>query len=180
MSVAARDIGRNALKVYSAVLHGLCVVFAWTLAAITLLTGVDVALRYVGMGSLPWLTELFEYALYAGTFLAAPWALRQGAHIRIDILLISLNGRVAVAVEMVADALGLVLSFILAFYGVRAVVEAHENNMVQYKTWSTPESLLLSAVAICGLLLAIEFFLRVLRVSEVLVSKDAGTSREGL
>lgn len=180
MSVAARDIGRSAFKAYSAVLHGLCVVFAWTLAAITLLTGVDVLLRYVGLGSLPWLTELFEYALYGGTFLAAPWALRQGAHIRIDMLLVSLNRRVAVAVEMIADALGLLLSFILAFYGVRAVVEAHENNMVQYKTWSTPEALLLSAVATCGLFLAVEFFLRLLRVQEVLIAKDAGTSREGL
>ena len=165
MPVAARAaLGRKAFNCYTFIIQGLCVAFAWTLAAIIILIGVDVAGRYFGLGNLPWLIEFFEYVLYAGTFLAAPWALRLGAHIRIDIIMGGLNARAA----------------ILTFYGVCAVVEAHQNNMVQYKTWSTPESLLLSAVAISGLLLAIEFLLRLMRVKEVLVSKEAGTSREGL
>lgn len=181
MPVAARaSLGRKAFNCYTLIIQGLCVAFAWTLAAIIILIGVDVAGRYLGLGNLPWLTEFFEYVLYAGTFLAAPWALRLGAHIRIDLILGGLNARAALAMELIADAFGLLLSIVLTFYGVRAVVEAHENNMIQYKTWSTPESLLLSAVAISGFLLAVEFLLRLLRVKEVLVSKAAGTSREGL
>lgn len=180
MSVAAGALGRGLLRLYSLAIQGLCVVFAWTLAAIIVLIGVDVLLRFLALGSIPWLIEFFEYTLYAGTFLAAPYALRLGAHVRIDVVLSVVSGRVAVAMEVIADFFGLLLSFILTFYGVRAVVQVHENNMVQYKTWAVPESILLLAVAIGGLFLAIEFMLRLMRVKEALVSKDAGTSREGL
>lgn len=180
MSIAASALGRAFLKLYSMTIYGLCLVFAWTLAAIIVLTGVDVLGRYLGLGNLPWLIEFFEYALYAGTFMAAPYALRQGAHVRIDVLVGALKGSAAVVVETIADSFGLLLSIILTFYGMRAVIEAHQNNMVQYKTWSTPESVLLSTVAIGGFLLAIEFLLRLLRVKDALISKDVGTSREGL
>jgi TRAP-type C4-dicarboxylate transport system permease small subunit len=181
LTIAARAaVARGLLTAYSVAIRALCALFAATLAVIIALTGVDVALRYWGFGSLPWLAELFEYTLYAGTFVAAPWALRQGAHIRIDVLVLALGERMAAALEIVADVFGLLLSVMLAIYGVRAVVEAHLNNMVQYKTWYVPESILLSAVAIGGFFLVIEFVLRLLRVKGVLAKQVPGTSRDTL
>ena len=44
-------------------------------------------LRNAGLGGIPWSSEVSEDILYLMTLLAAPWLLRQGQHIRVDILL---------------------------------------------------------------------------------------------
>ena len=49
----------------------------------------DVLLRNVrivpGLLGVAWANEVSEYALYLITMLTAPWLLRQGQHIRVDI-----------------------------------------------------------------------------------------------
>src|SRR5262249_61534259 len=57
------------------------------LLVMTLMIGADVFLRNVGLGGIPPSNELSEDILYLITLLAAPALLRQGQHIRIDIVL---------------------------------------------------------------------------------------------
>ena len=63
---------------------------AWAAAlligAMALLIAGDVGLRTAGWGSLPWSVEVAEYILFGATFLAAPWVLREGGHVRVDVL----------------------------------------------------------------------------------------------
>ena len=73
----------------------------------TLMIGADVGLRNAGLGGIAWSNEASEYMLYLITLLAAPWLLRQGQHIRIDIVLRALPPRVGWALEWVGDLLGL-------------------------------------------------------------------------
>ena len=68
-----------ALAFFEKLLSFFCTLFGLVLGLIIVLICLDVALRDLGLGSLPWLIELSEYLMYAGTFLAAPWVLRQGA-----------------------------------------------------------------------------------------------------
>src|SRR5207247_2439528 len=57
----------------------------------TLMICVDVLLRNVriipGVAGLEWSNEISEGALYLITMLTAPWLLRRGQHIRVDIIL---------------------------------------------------------------------------------------------
>ena len=61
------------------------------LGVMTLMICADVLLRNValipGVDALPWSNELSETTLYLVTMLAAPWLLREGRHIRVDIVL---------------------------------------------------------------------------------------------
>jgi TRAP-type C4-dicarboxylate transport system permease small subunit len=61
------------------------------LGAMALMICADVLLRNValipGVDGLPWSNELSETTLYLVTMLAAPWLLREGKHIRVDIVL---------------------------------------------------------------------------------------------
>lgn len=155
------------LKAFERMLEGLSTLFAAILGVIVALICLDVLLRNLGWGSLPWLIELTEYLLYGGTFLAAPWLLRQGGHVRIDIVLANLPKRMALRLEQVVDVCGLGITLVLLYYGLSAVVDAYRTDMVQYKTWYVPEWLLLLPIPIgCGLL-AGEFLLRALRVEGV-------------
>lgn len=144
-----------------------CTLFGLLLGAIIGLICLDVALRNLGLGSLPWLLELTEYLMYAGTFLTAPWVLRQGSHVRVDMLLVAVPRRVAIRIEQAVDLCGLMISLVLLYYGSAVVADAWRNDMVQYKTWYVPEWLLYLAIPTGAVLLAAEFTLRILRVKGV-------------
>ena len=65
----------------------LMVVACLLLLLMTVIIGADVFLRNAGAGGLAVSNELSEDILYVITLLAAPWLLRQGQHIRVDIVL---------------------------------------------------------------------------------------------
>lgn len=140
--------------------------------AIAALMCIDIAVRSLGLGSLAWLTELTEYLLYAATFLAAAWALRHGAHVRVDVLVASLPAPRARALEGATNAVGLAVSAVLLGFGAAAVLEAWRAGAVQYKAWATPEWLLLLPLPLAGLMLAVEFALRLRRVPEAVQDID--------
>jgi len=155
------------LKLFDRVLEFFCTVFALVLGALIFLMCLDIAIRNFKIGSLPWLIELTEYAMYAGTFLAAPWVLRLGSHVRVDVLLVSLPKRWAVRLEQLVDLVGLAISLVLVYYGALAVFDAWSTDLVARKTWNFEEWLLLLPIPVAGLLLAVEFVLRIARVQGV-------------
>ena len=83
-----------------------------SLGLIALTVTLDVGLRNLGWGNLPWLIEVAEYTLFVSTFLAAPWVLSLGAHVRVDVLVSALPRDAAVAVDF------LVFNFIVGERGL--------------------------------------------------------------
>ena len=65
----------------------LAVVAALTLLAMVVLVTADIVLRNLTRTGFPWANEVTEYALYVITLLTAPWLLRRGQHVRIDLVL---------------------------------------------------------------------------------------------
>jgi TRAP-type C4-dicarboxylate transport system permease small subunit len=118
--------------------------------------------------------------LYAGSFLAAPWVLRQGAHVRVDAVLTALPKRYAVRMEQLVDFVGLGVALVLVVYGALAVIDAWAGNLVARKTWNFDEWLLLLPIPISGVLLAAEFVLRVARVRGVVADDYDPAKRASL
>src|SRR2546428_13196004 len=89
----------------------------------TLMICADVLLRNVrlvpGMVGLAWSNEISEAMLYLVTMLTAPWLLRRGQHIRVDIVLRAVPPRVGWAFEWAVDALGLACCAAIPYYGPR-------------------------------------------------------------
>ncbi|WP_395713272.1 TRAP transporter small permease [Reyranella sp.] len=168
------------LVFFERLLDFFCSLFGIVLGAIVALICLDVALRDLTLGSLPWLIELSEYLMYAGTFLAAPFVLRQGNHVRVDMLLVALPKRLAIRLEQFVDLMGLAISLVLLYYGGAVVIDAWRSNMVAYKTWYVPEWLLYLAIPTSALLLAIEFVLRFLRVKGVVKDEYSVADRASL
>lgn len=168
------------LAFFERLLDFFCSLFGVILGLIVALICLDVALRNLALGSLPWLMELSEYLMYAGTFLAAPFVLRQGNHVRVDMLLVALPKRLAIRLEQFVDLVGLAISLVLLYYGSAVVTDAWRSNMVAYKTWYVPEWLLYLAIPTGALLLAVEFVLRFLRVKGVVKETYSITDRASL
>jgi TRAP-type C4-dicarboxylate transport system permease small subunit len=128
----------------------------------------DVLLRNVrlvpGMLGVPWANEVTEYALYLITMLTAPWLLRQGQHIRIDILLRAIPRRLAWYCEWAVDVIALFCCGVIAYYGVKAVLSSHAIGGTIVKVLSVPEWWLLAPLPAAFTLLAIEVLFRMQRL----------------
>ncbi len=84
---------------YGRLLAALALLGCAVLFGMMLVIVADVLLRNVrilpGVHGVSWASEVTEYALYLLTLLTAPWLLRRGRHIRIDIVLRVIPPRLA-------------------------------------------------------------------------------------
>ncbi len=146
----------------------LALVASIALLAMVVIICADVLTRNVAVPGLPrgvaWSNEVSELLLYAITLLAAPWLLREGRHIRVDIVLRALPKRVAYACEWIADAIGLASCCWLVVYGGSAAWKSLQSRSLSIKTLVMPEWWFLAPLPICFALLAVEFVFRMRRL----------------
>ncbi len=133
--------------------------------AMMLIIVADVSLRNVGSKGLAWSNEVSEDILYLVTLLAGPWLLRQGQHIRVDILLRAIPRGVAWILEWVSDILGLACCLYFVWYGSRVTLESYMAGSVSIKTLVLPEWWLLVPMPVAFALFAIEFLFRMHRLA---------------
>ncbi|MBV8837051.1 MAG: TRAP transporter small permease subunit [Alphaproteobacteria bacterium] len=145
---------------YGRLLEWLMVTACMLLLAITLLIGLDVLLRNLGLGGIPQSNELSEDALYLVTILAAPGLLRRGQHIRVDILLRVIPPRVAWSLEWFGDVVGLICCAFFAWYGLRVTLASYLAGSVSIKTLIMPEWWIFAPMPVCFLMIGIEFIFR--------------------
>jgi TRAP-type C4-dicarboxylate transport system permease small subunit len=149
--------------VYDRALKGLGVLGGLVFGLMAIMISLDVLLRNMGIVSFPWLLELSEYALYMTTFLVAPWVLRLGSHVRVDILFSFLGPGSTRIVNMVADVLGLAASAALGWYASRITWDAYVLGEVVFKELVVPEWWLLIVIPVSCIFLLIEFLCRLVR-----------------
>jgi TRAP-type C4-dicarboxylate transport system permease small subunit len=153
-------------RAYGRLLGVLMAAACMLLLAMTLLIGADVVGRNAGLGGIPWSGEVSEDILYLLTLLTAPWLLRQGQHIRVDILLRALPARVGWLLEWIGDLLGLACSLYFVWYGWKVLVASYTSGAISIKTLVTPEWWLLVPLPFAFLLFAIEFLFRMYRLAQ--------------
>jgi TRAP-type C4-dicarboxylate transport system permease small subunit len=153
---------------YGRLLAGLAFAGCLLLFAMMMVIVTDVALRNMAVPGMPrglaWSNEVSELMLYLITVCVAPWLLRQGQHIRVDILLQALPGRLAWMLEWVGDLIGLACCLFMAWYGAKAALASHASGAVNIKTLVTPEWWSLAPLPIVFVLLAIEMLFRMARL----------------
>jgi len=150
---------------YGHLLDGMVTAAGLLLLFMTVMIGADVFLRNIGAGGIPPSNELSEDSLYLITLLAAPGLLRQGQHIRIDILLRALPKRIGWLLEWVGDIVGLICCLFFVWYGVGVAAASFIDGSVSIKTLVLPEWWLLAPMPAAFALLAVEFGFRMHRLA---------------
>jgi len=125
--------------------------------ALTLLIGVDVLIRKLGYFSMPWTLDVAEYTLYVVTFLGAPWVLRDGGHIAIDLWVQRLSGRNQRRAAMVSNLLCAGVCSVLFYYACKVCWVSFDEGIQVYETFVFPEWYLLSVAPPIFLLLVCLF-----------------------
>lgn len=123
---------------------------------ITVLVCADVVARNLGLGSLPWIVELTEYALPIITLSAAPWLMWRNQHVRLDVFEMLLSARGRRRMERLSSAVGLVVSVAVAWYGWQALLDSRQAGSQVLKVLVFPEWWLYVPVPIFFGLLALE------------------------
>lgn len=150
---------------YGFVLDAMLVLAGMLLLVMTMMIGADVVLRNIGAGGVAVSNELSEDFLYFITLLTAPWLLRRGQHIRIDIVLRALPRQAAWALEWIGDVIGLVCCLYFVWYGLRVAAESYAAGSLSIKTLVTPEWWILAPMPFAFALLTIEFIFRMHRLA---------------
>jgi TRAP-type C4-dicarboxylate transport system permease small subunit len=165
---------------YGRFLTGLALAGCAVLFAMMLLICADVLLRNVrfvqGVYGISWSNEVTEYCLYLITLLTAPWLLRQGQHIRIDILLRVLPLRLAWYCEWAGDLVALACCIVIAFVGWHATASSLAIGSMVVKTLAVPEWWLLAPLQVTFVLLAIEVLFRMERLRTARGPRDDAVS----
>jgi TRAP-type transport system small permease protein len=145
---------------FGRLLHALAMAAALILLAMVVVVTADIVLRNSTGGGFAWANEVSEYALYLMTLLAAPWLLRRGQHVRLDIILTLVPARVAWLMEAAGDALGFCVSVVLVRYGLAMTADSARLGAITIKNLVFPEWWLLAPLPATFALLAVEFVFR--------------------
>lgn len=153
---------------YGRFLSGLALIGCALLLAMMLIIVADVALRNLVLPGFPqglaWSNEISELMLYLITMSVAPWLLRQGQHIRVDVLLQALAPRLAWTFEWIGDLIGFACCVVIAWYGAQAAWSSFVSGAVNIKTLVTPEWWALAPLPLVFVLLSIEMIFRMIRL----------------
>ena len=141
-------------------LNALAAIAALTLLAMVVLVSADIVLRNLTRAGFPFANEVSEYALYVITLLTAPWLLRRGQHVRIDLVLTYLPARAAWLMEAAADVLGFLVCLVMMRYGIKMTIDSALLGSITIKNLVFPEWWLLWPLPACFALIAAEFVFR--------------------
>ena len=147
-------------NLFGKLLNALAVAAALTLLAMVVMVTADILLRNLTRTGFAWSNEVSEYALYLITLLTAPWLLRRGQHVRVDLVLTLVPVRVAWLMEAAGDVLGFAVCLVMMRYGFKMSIESAVLDSITIKNLVFPEWWLLWPLPVCFALLAAEFAFR--------------------
>lgn len=166
---------QNVSKLFEQLFVAFAVLSALILLFMVMLVTLDVVLRNFELRGFIWANEVSEYSLYLMTVLIAPYLLRRGQHIRLDIFLVAIPKRLAWWCEVAGDIFGIAVCSVFFFYSVGMTVDSWRSQSLTVKNLVFPEWWLLAPLPIVFMLLTIEFCFRLQRMfdSDGEVRKEA-------
>ena len=121
------------------IVSGLAVLAGLLMVALTALICVDVTARYFRLFAMPWTLDAAKYCLYGITFFGAPWVLRDGGHITIDLFVTGLAEKTRIAVAKFTNLLGAFICLVLTYYACRIVYGSWAQKVMINETFVFPE-----------------------------------------
>lgn len=136
---------------FMAFLGGLLVVGA------VLIVSVEICMRYFFRRPQVWTVEVCEYILFALAFLAAPWLLKKGGHVSVDIVVEKLNARVRRTLNLFSCGVGICISALITWFSMVTAWSCYESGVVVTKTLTIPKHYFILFITLGYFLLILEF-----------------------
>jgi len=151
-----RGRGRMAAA-YRALLVAMAGAGAAILAATALLVVLDVVVRNAGFQPFAHTIALSEYGLLYATLFAAPWLVRTGGHVRIEIVAAALGPRARRALAALALLLALIAALIVVGFGLSLTWTQLRQGSFDMRSFDMPKWLLVAPLPLSFALVAVEY-----------------------
>ncbi len=149
-------------------MQGLTRVYDWTINLMRVLSGILIFIVFIliclevitrSTGLQPWIysTIIVEYAFLWFAMLAAPHLVRTKGHVFIDALMILLPPRYKLISAKVSYVICIVSSCVFAWYSGVLLVDALENNLIDFRAEEVPMWLLYLPIPVGFVFVATEF-----------------------
>ncbi len=131
------------------------------MAAISVIIFIQVVSRYVFNNSLTWSEEVGRYVLIWITFLGASIGVKKYSHIGIDFLYEKLTLKNKTILDLIIVLLGLLLSFIMLYYGWQL---AYMARFQKSSALLIPMTIPYAALPVSGLLIFIHYLNELIKI----------------
>jgi C4-dicarboxylate transporter, DctQ subunit len=143
-------------------------IFDWILDSLAYVAGVmlglvvivkfcDIILRYFFNKPLTWDVEFAEYMLFCIAFFGAAWLLREGGHVRIDVLDNLLSESKKTYLHLAHSVVGAFVSIILCLISFIAAAYSYKDGLKVVKIFAIQKYYFLLIISVGFLLLLTEF-----------------------
>jgi TRAP-type C4-dicarboxylate transport system permease small subunit len=157
-------------RFFDGLIDSLAYVASTLFVVIILLICIDVGMRYFFNEPQVWAAEVCEYLMFAIAFMGAPWLLKQGGHVNVDIVVDRVPSKTRRLLAVAAGFVGAAVCGILAWFGAAAALDAYRSGVIEVRTLDVPKYYFMVVMALGYLLLFIEFgrqsFRRILSLVE--------------
>jgi len=139
------------------------------LVGAVLIVSVEICMRYFFRRPQVWTVEVCEYILFALAFLAAPWLLKKGGHVSVDIVVEKLNAQIRRALNLLSCGIGICISALITWFSIVTAWDCYQSGVVVTKTLTIPKHYFLLLITLGYFLLILEFgrqFYRHLKASK--------------
>ncbi|WP_158599082.1 TRAP transporter small permease [Planococcus salinus] len=106
-----------------------------------------------------WTNDLAGYLLVYAVFFASPWILKNNGHVKVDLILGNLQGRVLKYVNLLITFGSSIVTFIFFWFSLKVTLSSYNRGVVLLDNIPWPEYLLLLPLALGSLLLTIRFLI---------------------
>ena len=164
---------RNLIRIYDGLLGLMALIAAATLVWLMVSVVTSVVMRNLGMQPFAWLFTSSEYGLFYMTMLGAPWLVRERGHVHIELVTAALPPALRRIVSRGVAAACVIVSLILAWYGLQLFLTNVERNDFDVRAYFYPRWMLTITFPIAFTFMATEFA-RFVFGEELMHSGEAG------
>jgi TRAP-type C4-dicarboxylate transport system permease small subunit len=127
------------------------------LVATVLIESLEIFMRYFVKRPQVWSMEACEYILFGIAFLGAPWLLKRGGHVSVDILVERLSLKSKSFLGLLSTGIGMFVSALICWFGLVTSWDCYITGVVVTKTFSIPKHYFLPFISLGYFFLLIEF-----------------------
>jgi TRAP-type C4-dicarboxylate transport system permease small subunit len=127
------------------------------LVAAVFIVCIDTCMRYFFHKPQVWTVEICEYILFGIAFLGAPWLLKLGGHISVDVVTERLGSRSQGRLRLLSMGSGVLVSAIICWFSLATAWDCFKSGVLVTKTLTLPKHYFLILIFIGYFLLLVEF-----------------------
>ena len=117
----------------------------------------EIGMRYFVHKPLVWMVEVCEYILFSIAFLGAPWLLKKGGHVSVDVVTEFMGPKNRARMRLLSLTSGILISAIITWFSFETALECYRTGVLVTKTLNVPKHYFLFLICLGYLCLLCEF-----------------------